>query len=81
MPYELRIPKPGMGIAECTITKWLKAEGETVTTGEVLAEFETAKALEELLSPVTGKLLKILAAEGEEVEVQAIIALIEENSG
>lgn len=78
MTYELKMPKPGMGITDCTIAKWLKSEGDRVTAGEPLAEFETAKALEELPSPVTGTLLKILAAEGDSVEVQSTIALIEE---
>lgn len=78
MPIELKMPKPGMGIADCTIAKWLKSEGDAITAGDPLVEFETAKALEELPSPVTGTLLKILVGEGETVEVQATIALIDE---
>lgn len=79
MSIELTIPKTGMGIAEGTIATWHKAEGEAITQGEVLVDFETAKAMEEIESPITGVLSKILIAEGVEVEVGAPIALLEES--
>ena len=78
MTIELKIPKSGMGITEGTIAKWHKAEGDAITQGEVLVEIETAKAVEEVESPITGMLKKILLAEGEEAEVLTTIALLEE---
>ncbi|MDC1513273.1 hypothetical protein N8456_04145 [Porticoccaceae bacterium] len=77
MTIELTIPKTGMGIAEGTIQKWLKAEGTEIVKGEVLVEIETAKALEEVESPVSGVLKKIIVTEEESAEVGAVIALLE----
>jgi pyruvate/2-oxoglutarate dehydrogenase complex dihydrolipoamide acyltransferase (E2) component len=74
------IPKAGMGTTEATVAKWLKAEGDRVTAGEVIVEVETAKALEEVAAPVTGTLTKILLTEGETADVFAEIAVIDEDS-
>lgn len=77
MITKLILPKAGMGTTEGTIVSWLKAEGESVTEGEILVEVETAKAVEELSAPVSGVLTKILVAEDETIEVHAELALIE----
>ncbi len=77
MTVELTIPKTGMGIAEGTIQKWLKGEGEAIVKGEVLVEIETAKALEEVEAPISGVLKKIVVAEAESADVGTIIALLE----
>jgi pyruvate/2-oxoglutarate dehydrogenase complex dihydrolipoamide acyltransferase (E2) component len=77
MTVELTIPKTGMGIAEGTIQKWLKAEGEAIVKGEVLVEIETAKALEEVEAPISGVLKKIVVAEAESADVGTVIALLE----
>jgi pyruvate/2-oxoglutarate dehydrogenase complex dihydrolipoamide acyltransferase (E2) component len=68
-----------MGTTEGTIAKWLKAEGDAVTEGEVIAEIENAKAVEEVCAPATGVLTKILLEEGQTAEVFAEMAIIEEN--
>ncbi len=81
MSIELKIPKSGMGITEGTIAKWHKVEGDAITQGEILVDIETAKAVEELESPITGTLVKILLQEGDEGEVQTTIALLEETAG
>jgi len=78
MTTRVLIPKTGMGITEGTIARWLKAEGDPVTEGEIIVEIETAKAMEEVPAPVTGILARILLAEGETAEVHTEIALIEE---
>lgn len=78
MTIELTIPKSGMGIAEGTVAKWLKSEGDAITKGEVLVEIETAKALEEVESPITGILKKILLTEGEAADIGIPIALLDE---
>ena len=66
-----------MGIAEGTIQKWLKPEGATIIKGEILVEIETAKALEEVESPISGVLKKIVIAETESADVGSVIALLE----
>jgi len=68
-----------MGIAEGTIEKWHKAEGDAIAKGEILVEIETAKAIEEVESPITGILEKRLLAEGESAEVETAIALLTES--
>jgi len=72
------IPKPGMGTTEGTIAKWLKAEGDAVTEGEVIVEIEMAKAVEEVPAPVSGILVRIFLSEGHTADVHTTIALIEE---
>ena len=74
------MPKWGMAVTEATIVKWLKAEGDYIQQGDRLVEIETAKALEEVESPLTGTLSKILLAEGETAEVHTEIALIDEHA-
>ena len=81
MTTKVLIPKTGMGTTEGTIAKWLKAEGDLVKEGEVIVEIETAKALQEVPAPITGKLKRILLAEGETAEVYTEIAVIEETDG
>jgi len=80
MASEVRMPQWGMGMTEGTITRWLKAEGETVDFDEPLVEVETAKAEGEITAPVTGKLTKILVQEDETVPVQELLALIDEQA-
>jgi len=74
------MPKWGMAVTEATIVKWLKAEGDPIEKGELLVEIETAKAIEEVESPLSGVLSKILLAEGETAEVHTEIALIDEKT-
>jgi pyruvate dehydrogenase E2 component (dihydrolipoamide acetyltransferase) len=78
MMAKVLIPKTGMGTTEGTIAKWLKGEGDAVTEGEAIVEIEMAKAVEEVLSPVTGTLKRILLAEGQTADVYTEIAEIEE---
>jgi len=69
-----------MGIEEGTAVQWLKAEGAFVTQGEPLVEIETAKAMQAVEAPVSGRLSKILLAEGETAAVNTEICLIEEGT-
>ena len=80
MTIKIIIPKGGMGSTEGTIAQWLKAEGDRVSKGEVIVEIETAKAVEEVESPVNGVLTKILLAVDETAEVHSEIAEIEEDN-
>jgi pyruvate dehydrogenase E2 component (dihydrolipoamide acetyltransferase) len=61
-----------------TIVRWLKAEGDAVEKGEVLYELDTEKATQEVEAEASGVLLKILAGEGEEIDVGKTIAVIGE---
>lgn len=58
------------------VAKWFKREGEEVIEGEALFVVETAKAVEDIESPASGELAKILAPEGSEVSVSEVIGII-----
>ena len=76
MSQELKMPQTGMGITEGTVVKWHKAPGQAILEGEVLLEIETAKAIVEVSSPITGVLQEILLAEGGTAEINTTIALL-----
>jgi pyruvate dehydrogenase E2 component (dihydrolipoyllysine-residue acetyltransferase) len=61
-----------------TIVRWLKSEGDAVEKGEPLYELDTDKVTQEVEADASGVLLKILAGEGEEIEVGKRIAVIGE---
>ena len=69
---------PALGIAQETgkLLQWLKAEGETITKGEVLMVVETDKATVEIDAPASGTLSHVTASVGDEVPVGHVIALI-----
>jgi pyruvate/2-oxoglutarate dehydrogenase complex dihydrolipoamide acyltransferase (E2) component len=71
------LPKWGMGIEEGTVARWLKSVGDRVEQGEPLVEIETAKATQEVESPASGTLVKILLRQGESAAVNTEIAIIE----
>ncbi|EJF92002.1 2-oxoglutarate dehydrogenase complex dihydrolipoyllysine-residue succinyltransferase [Bartonella melophagi] len=77
MASEIRVPTLGESVTEATIGKWFKQCGEAVAVDEPLVELETDKVTVEVPAPVTGKLLEILAKEGDTVEVNALLGLIE----
>jgi pyruvate dehydrogenase E2 component (dihydrolipoamide acetyltransferase) len=69
---------PALGMAQETgkVLRWLKAEGETVVKGEPLLEIETDKVTVEIEAPAAGTLAGICAAEGDDVPVGQVIALV-----
>ncbi|ENN90128.1 2-oxoglutarate dehydrogenase complex dihydrolipoyllysine-residue succinyltransferase [Bartonella bovis] len=77
MVSEIRVPTLGESVTEATIGKWFKQCGETVAVDEPLVELETDKVTVEVPAPVAGKLSEILAKEGDTVEVNALLGLIE----
>jgi pyruvate/2-oxoglutarate dehydrogenase complex dihydrolipoamide acyltransferase (E2) component len=81
MSTRVVLPKWGMGIEEGTVVRWLKAVGERVQHGEPLVEIETAKATQEVESPVSGTLVEILLPEGQTAAVNTEIAVIDERHG
>ncbi len=79
MATPITMPQLGESVSEGTIGRWLKREGETVKKDESLVEIITDKVTAELPSPVSGRVVKILAQEDETVKVGAEIAQIEES--
>ncbi len=80
MPTEILMPALSPTMEEGTLAKWLVKEGDTVSSGDLLAEIETDKATMEFEAVDEGVIGKILIAEGSEgVKVNTVIAvLIEE---
>ncbi|MFL5657732.1 MAG: 2-oxo acid dehydrogenase subunit E2 [Ktedonobacteraceae bacterium] len=76
MATEIVLPQWSMGMADGTIVRWLKHEGDPVTEGEPLVEVEAAKVTSEVESEVAGVLARILVAEGETVPVRTPLCLI-----
>jgi len=81
MPIELKFPDVGEGIAEGEVVRWLVAEGAAVKEDDPLVEVLTDKANVEIPSPVTGTVVKILAAPGQIVKVGGLLVLIEPAAG
>lgn len=75
---ELRLERLGPDLDFATVIRWLKAPGDAVVQGEVILEVEGEKATEEIASPVDGVIVELVAAEGDELPVGALLALIEE---
>jgi 2-oxoglutarate dehydrogenase E2 component (dihydrolipoamide succinyltransferase) len=73
---DVKIPPVGESITEVTIAKWLKQDGDLVTMDEVLCELESDKATFELPAETAGT-LRLVAQEGETVEIGAVICRIE----
>ena len=70
------MPQMGESITEGTVSKWLKAVGDTIEKDEALLEISTDKVDAEVPSPAAGKLLEIKVNEGETVEVGAVLAMV-----
>jgi 2-oxoglutarate dehydrogenase E2 component (dihydrolipoamide succinyltransferase) len=71
------MPQMGESIAEGTVSRWLKRVGETVKRDEPLLEISTDKVDAEIPAPSEGTLVEINVQEGETVEVQTVVAVIE----
>lgn len=74
---EILIPKMGEGVIEATVLNWLKSVGDEVEEDETLLEIATDKVDSDVPSPVSGKLVQILAEADEVVAVGKVIAIIE----
>ena len=73
---ELIMPKMGESVAEATIIKWLKKEGDKIAMDEIVLEIATDKVDSEIPSTAEGTLVKRLFNEGDVVLVGKPIALI-----
>ena len=74
--FELTMPKMGESVAEATIIKWTKNEGDSIKIDETVLEIATDKVDSEIPSPFEGKLVKKLFNENDVVQVGAVIAII-----
>ncbi|MBI4290616.1 MAG: 2-oxo acid dehydrogenase subunit E2 [Betaproteobacteria bacterium] len=74
----VEIPRVGLVMETARLLRWLKDVGDTVAPGDPLAEIETEKAVVEIESAVTGKLVEILVQPETEVAVGASIAWVED---
>ena len=75
------MPKMGESVAEATIIKWTKNEGDKIRIDETVLEIATDKVDSEIPSPFEGVLLKRLFKEGDVVQVGAVIAVIGSENG
>ena len=80
MSVTVTMPALGESVTEGTVTRWLKAVGDTVAVDEPLLEVSTDKVDTEIPSPVAGVLLSIEAAEDATVAVGAVLATIGEDA-
>ena len=74
------MPEVAAGATHAVVSKWLVEEGSEVSVGQVIVELETDKAVVEYSAEEAGKLSKIIAGDGVEVEVGAPIAIIGEDA-
>src|SRR5204863_3661949 len=77
MATEVVMPQMGESIAEGTITKWLKHVGDHVDRDEPLFEISTDKVDAEIPAPAAGTLTEVRFKEGETVEVNTVVAVLD----
>jgi 2-oxoglutarate dehydrogenase E2 component (dihydrolipoamide succinyltransferase) len=79
--FQLIMPKMGESVAEATILKWLKKEGDKIEVDEPVLEIATDKVDTEVPSPSAGILSKKMYEEGQVVKVGQVVALIDSGDG
>jgi pyruvate/2-oxoglutarate dehydrogenase complex dihydrolipoamide acyltransferase (E2) component len=78
MSTPIKLPNLGADTEEARLVAWLKKVGDSVTTGEAIAEIETEKATVDLESPATGTITEILVSADTDVTVGTILANLDE---
>ena len=78
---ELKVPTLGESVTEATVGTWFKKVGDNVAVDEMICELETDKVTIEVPSTINGVVSKIIVKEGETVELDAILAILEEGTG
>ncbi len=81
MTVEVRVPTLGESVTEATVATWFKKPGDAVAVDEMLCELETDKVTVEVPAPAAGTLGEIVAAEGDTVGVDALLATLTEGAG
>jgi 2-oxoglutarate dehydrogenase E2 component (dihydrolipoamide succinyltransferase) len=79
MSIEIKVPPVGESITEVVLSSWKKADGDFVEMDEIIAELESDKATFELTAEKAGT-LKIIAKEGDTLEIGAPVCSIEEGA-
>src|SRR5271165_2174740 len=77
MATEIKVPTLGESVTSATVARWMKQQGDTVVADEPLVELETDKVTVEVSAPTAGVLSSIVAPEGSEVPVGALLATLE----
>ena len=77
MPTEITVPALGESVTSATVARWLKQAGAQVAADDPLVELETDKVTVEVNAPEAGVLSSIVAQEGSEVEVGAVLGTLE----
>ena len=80
MATEIKVPTLGESVSEATVATWLKNVGDAVTADEPILELETDKVTLEVPAPATGVIASVAVAEGDTVEPDAILGLIDESA-
>ena len=80
MSVDIKVPALGESVTEATVAKWFKATGDSVAIDEALVELETDKVTVEVNAQVAGALKTITAVEGTDVQVDAVLGVIEEGA-
>ena len=80
MATEIKVPTLGESVSEATVATWLKNVGDAVTADEPILELETDKVTLEVPAPTTGVIASVAVAEGDTVEPDAILGLIDESA-
>ena len=78
MTVDIKVPALGESVTEAEVAKWYKQVGDAVEADEPLVELETDKVTLEVNAPAAGVLAEIVAGEGAEVEVGAVLGRIDE---
>lgn len=76
MPTDVRVPTTGNAGEDAVLVEWVVREGAEVAAGDVLVVLETAKSSVEVDAPVSGRLVRTLFAEGDEVPEHEVLAII-----
>ena len=79
MAVEIVVPVLGESVTEATIARWIKQSGDAVKADEPIVELETDKVTVEVPAPASGVLGDLKVAEGDNVEVGALLASIDES--
>jgi 2-oxoglutarate dehydrogenase E2 component (dihydrolipoamide succinyltransferase) len=74
---EIVVPALGESVTTATVARWIKQKGETVAADEPLVELETDKVTVEVNAPAAGVLESVGVPEGTEVEVGAVLGMID----
>jgi 2-oxoglutarate dehydrogenase E2 component (dihydrolipoamide succinyltransferase) len=80
MNVEVKVPTVGESITSGILSTWHKKDGETVNSGDLLFTLETDKVSTEVTAPESG-VLRTQAAEGDEVKIDQVVAVIEPGTG